>query len=105
MTDWENRGLSSVTSTPPVPFGNPGQHAWKTMSDALNDQENQLLAMVSEQLVEVSEERLRAKKDGAYLAALAKVGVRKRCEAFLTKWEEEGPKCNELPGGHRQALT
>ena len=105
MMNWENKGLSSVTSIPPVPLGDPGQHAWKTMSDALNNQEDQLLAMVSEQLVEVSEERLRAKRDGAYLAALAKVGMRKRCEAFLTEWEEGGPKCIELPGGHRRALT
>ena len=41
--------------------------------------------MVSEQLVEVPEEQLRAKKDRAYLAALAKVGMRKRCEAFLAE--------------------
>ena len=73
------------------------------MSDALDNQEDQLLAMVSEQLVEVPEERLRAKKDSAYLAALAKVGMRKRCEAFLTEWEEEGPRCIEIPGGHRCA--
>ena len=75
------------------------------MSDALNKKENQLLEMVSEQLVGVPEEHLRAKKDGAYLVALAKVGMRKRCEAFLTEWEEEGPRCIELPGGHRRATA
>ena len=46
--------------------------------------------MVSEQLTEVSEEQLKTKKDGAYLAALVKVGMRKRCEDFLSEWEREG---------------
>ena len=68
------------------------------MSDALDKQDNQLLQMVSEQLAEVSEEHLRAKKDGAYLVALAKVGMRKRCEAFLSEWEKDGPKCIDLLG-------
>ena len=75
------------------------------MSDALDKQDNQLLQMVSEQLVEVPEEHLRAKNDGAYLAALAKVGMRKRCEAFLSEWEKDGPKCIDLPGKHQRALT
>ena len=75
------------------------------MSDALDRQDNQFLQMVSEQLTEVSEEHLRAKKDGAHLAALAKVGMRKRCEAFLTEWENEGPKCIDLTGGHRRSST
>ena len=70
------------------------------MSDALDKQDNQLLQMVSEQLAEVPEERLSAKKDGAYLAALVKVGTRKRCEAFLSEWEKDGPKCIDLPGKH-----
>ena len=60
---------------------------------------------MSEQLAEVLEGRLRAKKDAAYLAALAKVGMRKRCEAFLSEWEKDGPKCIDLPGKHRRALT
>ena len=75
------------------------------MSDALDEQENQLLEMVSEQLVEVPEEHLRANKDGAHLAALAKVGTRKRCEAFLAEWEKEGPKCIDLPSSHRGTPT
>ena len=77
MSNWENNGLSSVTTISPVTTGDQGHHAWKTMSDALESQDNQFLQMVSEQLTEMSEEHLRAKKDGAYLAALAKVGMRK----------------------------
>ena len=75
------------------------------MLEALEEQENQLLEIVSEQLVEIPEMRLRAKKDGAYLAALAKEGMRKRCEAFLVEWERDGPKAIGLPGDHRRAST
>ena len=105
MPNWENRGLSSVTLIPPIAFGDPDQHAWKTMSDALDEQENQLLEMVSEQLVKVPEECLRAKKDGACLAALAKVSTRKRCEAFLAEWKRESSKGIDLPGDNRRAST
>ena len=55
------------------------------MSDALNKKENQLLEMVSEQLIKVSEERLRTKKDRAYLVALVKVDTRKTHEAFVAE--------------------
>ena len=82
---WDNNGLLSVTLTSPVAAGDPGHHAQKTVSDALYKQENQLLELVVEQPVELLEERLRAKKDGVYLGALAKVGMRKRCEAFLSE--------------------
>ena len=104
MSNLDNNGLSSVTTTSPVAIGDLGHHAWKTMSAVLDKQDNQFLKMVSEQLVGVPEERLRAKKDRAYLAALAKVGMRKRCEAFLSEWEKDGPKCVGLPGKHRHSL-
>ena len=105
MSNWKNNDLSSVTTTRPAATGDLGHHAWKTMSDALDNQDNQFLLMVSEQLTEVSEEQLKTKKDGAYLAALVKVGMRKRCEDFLSEWEREGPKCIHLPSKHRRATT
>ena len=61
--------------------------------------------MVSEQLTEVSEEQLKTNKDWTYLAALVKVGMRKRCEDFLSEWEREGPKCIHLPSKHWRATT
>ena len=46
---------------------------------------------------------LKTKKDGAYLAVLVKEGMMKRCEDFLHKWEEEGPKGIGLPEKRRRA--
>ena len=85
MSNWENNGLSSVTTIPTAMTGDLGHLAWKTISDALDNQDNEFLLMVSEQPTGVLEEHLRAKKDGAYLTALAKVGMRKRCEEFLSE--------------------
>ena len=105
MSNWKNNGLSSVTTTCPATTGDLGHHAWKTMSDALHNQDNRFLLMVSKQLTEVSEEHLKTKKDGAYLAALVKVGMRKRCKDFLLEWEKDGPKCIHLPSKNRRATT
>ena len=105
MSNWKNNGLSSVTTTRPAMTGDLGHHAWKTMSDALDNQDNQFLLMVSGQLAEVSEEQPKTKKGGAYLAALVKVGTRKRCEDFLLEWEREGPKCIHLPSKYRRTTT
>ena len=75
------------------------------MSDVLDNPDNQFLLMVSKQLTGVSEEHLKTKKDGAYLAALVKVGMRKTCKDFLLEWEKDGPKCILLPSKHQRATT
>ena len=105
MSNWHNNGLSSVTTTSPATTGNIGHHVCKTMTDALAKQYNQFLLAVSEQLTEVSEDHLRTKRDGAYLVALVKAGMKKRCEDLLLRWEEEGPKCIGLPEKNRTATT
>ena len=105
MSNWKNNGLALVTSTYPAKTGDIGHHTCKTMADALNNQNNQFLLAVSEQLTEVPEEHLKAKKDGAYLVALVKVGMKKRCEDFLLEWERDGPKCIDLPLKSRLATT
>lgn len=64
-------------------MGNPGQHAWVTMPNALSDPTNKHLEMISEDMVPLTEETLMAKKDGAYLIALVNISVMKRCYTFL----------------------
>ena len=93
MANWNNNGLSSVTNATPVTAGDIGHHACRTMSDALSKQGNEFLLAVSEQLTEVSEDVLKSKKDGAYLVALVRAGMKRRCEDLILKWEDEGPKC------------
>ena len=61
LANWDNAGLASVTTTPPVTIGKPGQRAWMTLSNALADPVNKHLEVVSEDLVPISEETLRDK--------------------------------------------
>ena len=105
LANWDSAGFASVTTTPPVTIGNPGQHAWVTTSSALSDPMNKYLEIVSEDMVPLTEETLMAKKDGAYLIALVNVGMIQRCKAFLKEWEKEGPNSVGLPSTHCCART
>ena len=105
LMNWDSSGLSLVTTTPPVTIGDPGQHAWITMSNAPSDPVNKHPEMISEDMVPLAEETLVAKKDGVYFIALVNLGMMKRCNTFLEKWIKEGPKFIGLPCTHCHAKT
>ena len=105
LANWNSIGLASVTKIAPFKAGDPGQHAWVTMSNALSDPSNKHLEVIAKELSSYTEESIMGKKDGHYLNALVNVGMMKRCEAFLEEWDKEGLKSIGLPHSRHRATT
>ena len=105
MAKWDQGGLTSVSTTPPITDIEPGQHAWTTIKDALADQNISYLGSIAEELSSWDTAKIMTKKDPHYLQALVNVAMMERRDAFLETWREQGPKCVGLPKEHRKATT
>ena len=105
MANWDSKGLAAVTTEKLYTAGNPGKHAWVTMSKVMADPSNKNLVTISEELATYTQESVLARKDGHYLNALVNVGMMDRNMTILTEWDKEGPQTIDLLEAKQNATT